>query len=160
MVSVLAIWLRWLPVAGSESAGSWVMPALALGCGLAPGLARVIRHGVTGAMAAPYANFARMRGIVAWRVALYVVGRPALVPILAYAPVLAMQFLEGFVAIELLFNLDGIGLLLVRSLLAGDIPVVMAASMLVAVSLAGVTTATDVALRLVDPRLQTTQPVA
>ncbi|WP_158743110.1 ABC transporter permease, partial [Acidisphaera sp. L21] len=123
MVAVFAIRLHWLPVAGSDSPRSLVLPAVALACSLAPGLARIVRHGVAGAMAAPYSTFARMRGVASWRVALHVVARPALVPILSYAPVLAMQFLEGFIAIELLFNLDGIGLLLVRSLLAGDIPV-------------------------------------
>jgi peptide/nickel transport system permease protein len=154
LVAVLAVRLRWLPVAGSDTAASLILPALALGCALAPGLSRVVRHSVAAVSAAPYTRFARMRGVRHWRIALRVAARPALVPMLAYFPVLAMQFLEGFVAIELVFNLDGIGSLLVRSLLARDIPVVMTAGILLALMLAVVTAATDIALHVADPRLR------
>ncbi len=152
--AVLAVRLHWLPVAGSDTTASLILPSVALGCALAPGLSRVVRHGVAAAASAPYTRFARMRGVARWRVAFGVAARPALVPTLAYVPVLAMQFLEGFVAIELVFNLDGIGSLLVRSLLARDIPVVMAAGIILALMLAVVTAMTDIALRLVDPRLR------
>jgi peptide/nickel transport system permease protein len=152
LVTVLAVRLHLLPVAGSATAAALVMPALALGIAMAPGLARVVRHGVAAAVAAPYTRFSLMRGVGRWRTLLRVAARPALAPVLAYAPVLAMQFLEGFVAIELVFNLDGIGLLLVRSLEARDIPVVMTAGILLALILAAVTAATDLALSLVDPR--------
>jgi peptide/nickel transport system permease protein len=159
-VAIVAVRLHWLPVAGSDTAASLILPALALGCAMAPGLSRVVRHGVATAAGAPYTRFARMRGVARWRVAFAVAARPALVPMLAYFPVLAMQFLEGFVAIELVFNLDGIGSLLVRSLLARDIPVVMTVGILLAVMLALVTAATDIALRLVDPRLGSPAPQA
>ena len=152
LVAALAVRLHWLPVAGDDTAASLVLPAVALGCAMAPGLSRVVRHGVAAATAAPYTRFALMRGVGRWRVALGVAARPALGPMLAYFPVLAMQFLEGFVAIELVFNLDGVGSLLVRSLMARDIPVVMAAGIVLAMGLAVVTAATDIALRLVDPR--------
>ena len=154
LVVVFAVRLRWLPAAGNGTALSLLMPSVALGCALAPGLARVVRHGVAAVASAPYSVFARMRGIPKWRVALRVAARPAAIPVLAYAPVLAMQFLEGFIAIELLFNLDGIGLLLVRSLLARDIPVVMATALGVALLLGAVTIASDVGLRILDPRLR------
>lgn len=152
LVAEFAIRLRWLPVAGSDSARSLVMPALALGLAMAPGLARVVRHGVAGAVAAPYTRFALMRGAGLWRTLRRVTARPALAPALAYAPVLAMQFIEGFVAIELVFNLDGLGLLLVRALESRDIPVVMAAGLMLALILSAVTAATDIALWLADPR--------
>jgi peptide/nickel transport system permease protein len=153
-VAVLAVRLHWLPVAGNDTAASLILPALALGCAMAPGLSRCIRHGVALTAAAPYTRFARMRGVRRWRVFFSVAARPAIVPMLAYFPVLAMQFLEGFIAIELVFNLDGVGSLLVRSLLARDIPVVVTTGILLALMLAVVTTATDIAVRLVDPRLR------
>ena len=154
LVAVFAVRLHWLPVAGNGTPLSLLLPALSLGAALAPGLARVVRHGVAAVVDAPYTTFARMRGVPAWRVALGVAARPALVPVLAYVPVLAMQFLEGFVALELVFNLDGIGLLLVRSLLARDIPVVMASGIAVALLLALATAAAEAGLHLLDPRLR------
>lgn len=154
MVAVLSVRLRWFPVAGNETALHLVLPVLALGAALAPGLARVVRHGVAGSAGSYYTTFAHMRGVARWRVALWVIARPALVPVLAFAPVLAMQFFEGFIAIELLFNLDGMGVLLVRSLLGRDIPVVMGAGITLAVLLGTATLLADLGLRMLDPRLR------
>lgn len=154
LVAVFAVRLRWLPAIGNGTALSLVMPSAALGLALTPGLARVMRHGVATVTGAPFTVFARMRGIARWKVALRVAARPALIPVLAYVPALAMQVLEGFIAIELVFNFDGMGLLLLRSLLARDVPVVMGASVLVT-ALLGLTVAlADACLLLADPRLR------
>jgi peptide/nickel transport system permease protein len=152
LVTVLAVRLHLLPVAGSATAAATPCRTTRA----SPGAIAMpsARAGITSAaaVAAPYTRFSLMRGVGRWRTLLRVAARPAPAPVLAYAPVLAMQFLEGFVAIELVFNLDGIGLLLVRSLEARDIPVVMTAGILLALILAAVTAATDLALSLVDPR--------
>ncbi len=122
LIAALAVQLRWLTPAG------WTLPAVTLALALLPGLMRVARHGVAAVAHAPDATFARMRGVPRWRVALLIQARPALMPLVAYLPVLAMHLVEGFVTIELVFNLDGIGTLLVRALLGRDLPVVMAAA--------------------------------
>jgi peptide/nickel transport system permease protein len=107
---------------------------------------------VAGVARAPFTVFARMRGIPLWSVALHVAARPALVPVAAYLPVLAMQLLEGFVTVELVFNLDGIGTLLVRALLGRDLPVVMGAGVAFVLLLMVANVVTDILLRLLDPR--------
>jgi len=117
-----------------------------------PGLARVTRHAVAGVARAPFTVFARMRGISKWSLALRIAARPALVPVAAYLPVLAMQLLEGFVTVELVFNLDGIGTLLVRALLGRDLPVVMGAGVAFVLLLMVANIVTDILLRLLDPR--------
>lgn len=152
LVAVLAVRLRWLPTSGAGSFAHLILPAASLALSLLPGLTRVIRHAVAGVARAPYTIFARMRGIAVWRIALQVAGRPALIPIVAYLPVLAMQLIEGFVTIELVFNLDGVGTLLVRSLLGRDVPVVMGAGIAFVLLLAVANTLADVLLRLLDPR--------
>lgn len=152
LVAVLAVRLRWLPTSGAGSFAHLVLPAGSLALSLLPGLARVARHAVAGVARAPYTIFARMRGVAGWRIALQVAGRPALIPVAAYLPVLAMQLIEGFVTVELVFNLDGIGTLLMRSLLGRDMPVVMGAGITFVLLLAVVNALTDVLLRLLDPR--------
>lgn len=152
LVAILAIWLRWLPAAGAGSAAHGVLPAATLALALLPGLARVVRHAMAGVVDAPYVAFARMRGVPPWRVVLRVMLRPALLPVVSYLPVLAMQLIEGFVTVELVFNLDGVGSLLVRSLLGRDIPVVMGASIVFVLLMAAASAATDLLLRALDPR--------
>jgi peptide/nickel transport system permease protein len=101
---------------------------------------------------ADYTVFARMRGISVLSVAWHVAARPALVPVVAYMPVLAMHLLEGFVTVELVFNLDGIGTLLVRALLGRDLPVVMGAGMAFVGLLMVANMVADILLRMLDRR--------
>lgn len=152
LVALLAVRLRWLPTSGTGTPAHLVLPAVTLALALLPGLARVVRHAVAGVAHAPYTVFARMRGVPGWKVALRVAARPALVPVAAYLPVLAMNLIEGFVTVELVFNLDGVGTLLVRSLLGRDLPVVMGAGIAFVLLMAAANAATDVLLRLLDPR--------
>ncbi len=154
LVALLAVHLRWLPAAGAGSLADLVLPAFTLALALLPGLARIVRHAVAGVAGAPYAIFARMRGVPAWRIALQVLARPAVIPIVSYLPVLAMQLIEGFITIELVFNLDGVGTLLVRSLLGRDLPVVMAAGIAFVLLLAAANALTDLFLYLLDPSLR------
>jgi peptide/nickel transport system permease protein len=158
LVAVLAIRLRWLPPTGNGTAAGLVLPAMTLALALLPGLARVTRHAVAGVALAPFTVFARMRGLSGWSVAWRIAARPALVPVAAYLPVLAMQLLEGFVTVELVFNLDGIGTLLVRALLGRDLPVVMGAGVAFVVLLMLANVVTDILLRLLDPRPGTSAP--
>jgi peptide/nickel transport system permease protein len=152
LVAFISIHLRWLPSSGTGSLVYMILPATTLALALLPGLARVIRHAVAGVALAPYTVFARMRGVPVWRVALRVAARPALIPIVAYLPVVTMNLIEGFVTVELVFNLEGIGTLLVRSLLGRDLPVVMGAGIAFVLLMAAINTLTDLSLRLLDPR--------
>ncbi len=152
LVSLLAVRLQWLPAAGAGSTAHLVLPAATLALALLPGLTQVVRHGVASAAHAPYTAFALMRGVSRWATALHVAGRPACLPVVAYLPVLAMHLIEGFVTVELVFNLDGVGVLLVRSVLGRDLPVVMAAAIAFVLLVAVANAAADMLLRLLDPR--------
>ena len=154
LVAWLSIQLRWLPPTANGSVAGMVLPAITLALALLPGLARVIRHAVASVSRADYTVFARMRGIPLWSVAWHVAARPALVPVVAYLPVLAMHLLEGFVTVELVFNLDGIGTLLVKALLGRDMLVVMGAGMAFVGLLMVANMVADILLRLLDPRKQ------
>ena len=152
LIALFAIRLRLLPPVATGTAAGMVLPAATLALALLPGLARVVRHAVAGVARAPFTVFAQMRGVPAWSVAWHVAARPALVPVVAYLPVLAMHLLEGFVTVELVFNLDGIGTLLVRALLGRDLPVVMGASMAFVVLLMVANLVADILLRVLDQR--------
>lgn len=152
LIAWLSIRLRWLPPTADGSAAGLVLPVTTLALSLLPGLARVARHAVASVARAPFTTFARMRGVPISAVALRVAARPALVPIVGYCPVMAMQLLEGFITVELIFNIDGVGTLLVRALLGRDLPVVMGAGIAFVLLLMTANVVTDVLLRLLDPR--------
>lgn len=59
----------------------------------------------------------------------------------------------GLVVIDVLFNLDGLGTLLIDSVLAADIPMAMGAGLLIGISVVVVNGIADIAVQLLDPRL-------
>ena len=152
LVALLAIRLRWLPTSGVGSPAHLILPAATLALSLLPGLSRVVRHAVAAVTRAPFTVFAQMRGISGPVIALRIAGRPALLPVVAYLPVLAMNLIEGFVTVELVFNLEGAGTLLVRALLGRDLPVVMGAGVAFVLLMAAANIVTNVLLWLLDPR--------
>jgi peptide/nickel transport system permease protein len=67
----------------------------------------------------------------------------------------ALQFayvVDGFVVVETLFNYPGLGDLLVKSLLARDVPMIMGAGMVVGLMYAAVNLLADLACIGLDPR--------
>jgi peptide/nickel transport system permease protein len=60
--------------------------------------------------------------------------------------------IEGFAVIETLFNLPGLGDLLVRALVARDIPTVQAAALLFGLIYGAVGLLLDAACAAIDPR--------
>ena len=152
LIAWLAIQLRWVPPTADGSGAGLVLPVTTLALALLPGLARVARHAVAGVARSSFTTFARMRGMGLAAVAVHVAARPALVPIVAYLPVVAMQLLEGFITVELIFNIDGIGTLLVRALLGRDLPVVMGAGIAFVGLLMVANMAADLLLHVLDPR--------
>ena len=152
LVVLLAIRLRWLPTSGIGTPAHLVLPALTLALALLPGLTRVVRHAVADVASAPYTRFAAMRGVTRRRIIWRVAARPASIPVVAYLPVLAMNLIEGFVTVELVFNLQGIGTLLVRALLGRDLPVVMGAGIAFVVLMATANLVTELLLAWLQPR--------
>jgi peptide/nickel transport system permease protein len=81
--------------------------------------------------------------------------RNAAIPVITYA---ALQFafvIDGFVVVETLFNYPGLGELLVKALIARDVPVIMGAGLLIGFAFAIVSLVADLARLWLDPRAMT-----
>jgi peptide/nickel transport system permease protein len=78
--------------------------------------------------------------------------RNAAIPVVTYA---ALQFafvIDGFVVIETLFNYPGLGELLVKALIARDVPVIMGAGLVIGFAFAVVSLLADLMRLWLDPR--------
>jgi peptide/nickel transport system permease protein len=152
LITVFAIVLKWLPPAGYRTMSHIVLPALTLALGLAAYSVRVIRNAVAEVRGAFFMTYARIKGLRPHEAFMHHGVRNAAVPVVTYA---ALQFafvIDGFVVIETLFNYPGVGDLLVKSLLARDIPVVMGAGLLFGLTFAVVNFFADLATLWLDPR--------
>jgi peptide/nickel transport system permease protein len=152
LITVFALTLRWLPPAGFRTEPHMVLPALTLALGLAAFSVRVIRSAIVEVRGAFYMTFARIRGLGAAAAFRHHGVRNAAVPVVTFA---ALQFafvVDGFVIVETLFNYPGLGELLVKALLARDVPVIMGVALLIGLLYAVLNLVADILCLQLDPR--------
>jgi peptide/nickel transport system permease protein len=152
LMMLFAIRLGWLPAAGSSTLLHFVLPVCTLALGFAAPLARVTRLAVLEAWGAFPVTFGRLKGLSPARAGLRHGVRNAAIPVVMLAGLRFAAVIEGFAVIETLFNLPGLGDLLVRALVARDIPTVQAAALLFGLIYGAVGLLLDAACAAIDPR--------
>jgi peptide/nickel transport system permease protein len=154
LVTLFALTLRWLPPAGHRTGAHMVLPALTLALALVAYSIPIIRNAVVEVRGAAYMTFARLKGLDGAAAFRHHGVRNAAVPVVTFA---ALQFafvIDGFVVVETLFNYPGLGELLVKALIARDVPVVMGAGLLIGFAFAAVSLLADLLCLWLDPRGQ------
>ncbi len=152
LISLFALTLRWLPPAGFRTSAHMVLPALTLALGLAAFSVRIIRNAVVEVRSAFYMTFARIKGLSP-RLAFRHHGvRNTAIPIATFAALQFAYVVDGFVVIETLFNYPGLGELLVKALLARDVPVIMGAGLMIGLLYAMTNLLADLTCLRLDPR--------
>ncbi len=154
LIQLFAVELGWLPSIGDETRVSWILPTLTLAAFLVPKLTRVVATSVSESMNEDYVRTAAALGLsdaaILWRHVL-----PNAV--LAATALLGTQFaylFSGALTTEVIFAWPGLGRLLVNSVQVLDFPVVQASVFVVGALVFAVNALTDIALRLIDPRLR------
>lgn len=152
LVSAFSIALKWFPPAGFRTGAHMVLPAATLALGLAASSVLVVRAAVVEVRSAAYIAFARVRGLRAFVIARHHGLRNAAIPIVTYAALQFAFLVDGFVVIETVFAYPGIGDLLVKALLARDVPVIMGAGLVIGVLYALLSMFADLLALALDPR--------
>ena len=146
--------LGWLPPVSVPGPVGIVLPALTLALPLAGFLGQVMRESILDALDSPFVLAARARGEsdagVFWRHAL----RHAAIPAVGLAGWAFGSLISGAVVVETIFARPGIGRSLLSAVQLRDVPLVIGVVLVVAVAYMLVTTITDLADRLIDPRLR------
>jgi peptide/nickel transport system permease protein len=153
LIVVFAIRLQWLPAAGSQDPGAWVLPTLTLSAFSVALIARMTRSTMLEVLRADYVRTARAKGLVERAIVYGHAMRNALLPIVT---VVGHQFgtlLGGAVLTETVFGWPGMGQLLVDALFARDYPVVQGIVLTFSTLFILVNLAVDVLYGLIDPRI-------
>lgn len=162
LVLFFAVRLGWLPSGGYAdlSDGFWqhfrymIMPSIALGFSAAGLLARIIRSTMLDVLNQEFIRTAYAKGLVERRVVMGHALRNAMIPALTVVGIMLANMLGGAVVIETVFNIPGMGRLLVQSVVRRDFPVVQAAVLVVAVIEVLVMLMIDILYVFVDPRIR------
>lgn len=162
LILVFSIWLGWLPVTAQweEGAGALTqlrhltLPAIALAIVLFGYIARMARAGVVEALEADYTRTAYLKGLPHKVVIRRHVLRNALMPTIAVVATQVGYLVGGLVAIEFLFNYQGLGLLVLQAAELKDFTLLTAGVLVVGVVYLLVTLAADVVFALLNPRIR------
>jgi peptide/nickel transport system permease protein/oligopeptide transport system permease protein len=153
LIVIFAIRLRWLPAAGTEDPGAWVLPTITLSAFSVALIARMTRSTVLEVMRADFVRTARAKGLGDRMVVVAHILRNALLPVVT---VVGLQFgtlLGGAVLTETVFGWPGMGQLLVDALFARDYPVVQGVVLTFASLFILVNLSVDVLYAYIDPRI-------
>lgn len=154
LILLLSVNLGWLPAtSGGAGAAGLVLPVLTLAIPLAGFLGQVMRESMVEAMSSPFALSARARGESEVGVSLRHALRHAALPGIGLSGWAFGSLISGAVVVETVFSRPGLGRSLLQAVLVRDVPVVLGVVLVVAVIYVVVTLLSDVADRLVDPRL-------
>jgi len=156
LISLFSVHLGWLPTGGYGTWQHFVMPAFALGLGVAAVMARFTRSAFIEVSSADYVRTARMKGVpergVVWRHTL----RNALIPVITLTGLQFGFLLGGSIVIETVFTWPGLGRLLVDSVTFRDYPVIQAEIMLFSAEFVLINLLVDVLYGAVNPEIRLT----
>ena len=164
LVLLFALRLHWLPVSGmtdmSGEGGGFdllrhlVLPAVTTALAPAAIIARIVRASIVEALGRPHVRVARAKGLPRAQLLRRHVVLNALPPILTVTGLQLGFLLGGALFSEVVFAWPGLGSLLYDSITARDVPVVQAATLLIAFSFVLVNILVDVVNVMLDPRIR------
>jgi len=148
--------LHWLPTAGWEGIFSTkiILPALVLGIPPIAGIARQTRSAVLEVIAQDYVRTARAKGLAERIVLTRHILRNALIPVITLLGFFLADLPSGALIVESIFGIPGVGRLAFESIFARDYPVIMATTLVGAVSFVLANLVVDIAYTFVDPRIR------
>jgi ABC-type dipeptide/oligopeptide/nickel transport system permease component len=154
LILIFAVNLGWLPSLGTGPPQAIVLPAVALGWGLAAVIARLLRNSLVDIYLQPYILVARAKGLSSRAILVRHALKNALIPVVT---ILGLQFgnlLAGAVVIEVIFGRNGVGSYLVQAITAKDIPAVQGVVLFIAVVYIVVNLLVELIYGFLDPRIR------
>lgn len=168
LVLLFAVQLQWLPAMGMASVdgpragpGRWldvathmVLPVLALTTVSLGQYVRLARTAVAEVMGEGYITTVRAIGFSERRIVMHYALRNALLPVVTVLGLQLGLVLTGAVLTETVFSWPGLGRLLYDAILARDTPVIMGGFIVMSVTVALASLATDLVYAALDPRVK------
>ncbi len=168
MIILVSKYRPWWPISGlsqaprpdqsywsalGQTALHYVMPVACLSYGGFASLSRFTRAAVLETIRQDYVRAARAKGLSEWAVIFRHVFRNSLIPLITLAAGLLPGLLGGSMIIEYLFNIPGMGTLMLQALSSRDYPVLMTEMGLgTFLVLAGILLS-DILYAVADPRI-------
>jgi peptide/nickel transport system permease protein len=162
LIYVFAIWLGWLPVQGyapiKDGIDTWlrhlVLPSVALGLAYVALIARITRTTMLDVLAEDYIRTAEAKGVATRPMLIRHALKNAGVPIVTVIGIGVALLIGGVVITETVFNIPGIGRLVVDAISKRDYPIIQGVILVFSGVYVIVNLIVDLAYTLLDPRIR------
>jgi peptide/nickel transport system permease protein len=148
--------LGWVPFTDDpgQNLRHAILPALALALPQAALFTQVLRNDLVTTLQEDFILAARATGEQPWRILVQDALRPSMFSLATVAGVSVGYLVGGTAVIETQFDLPGMGSLLVNAAGGSDVPVLLAAVIVLATTFVVVNTVIDIGYSLLDPRVR------
>ena len=153
LIIVFAVQLNWLPAAGADEPGSFILPSLTLASFSVALVARMTRSAMLEVLGQEFVRTARAKGLREYRVAYHHALRNAMIPVITAVGLQFGALLGGAVLTETVFGWPGMGQLLVESIFARDYPMVQGIVLMFSALFILTNFLVDLSYVLIDPRI-------
>jgi peptide/nickel transport system permease protein len=162
LIFLFSIELRWLPVQGytpfAEGILAWLhnlaLPTLALGLAYVALIARITRTTMLDVLAEDYIRTANAKGVARVPMLLRHALKNAAVPIVTVIGIGVSLLIGGVVITETVFNIPGIGRLVVDAIARRDYPIIQGVIMIFSGIYVLVNLLVDLSYTFLDPRIR------
>ncbi len=162
LVYLFAIELRWLPVQGYRpiAEGFWpwlerlILPSIALGLAYLALIARITRTTMLEILSEDYIRTAQAKGVATRPMLFKHALKNAAVPIVTVVGIGVALLISGVVITETVFNIPGIGRLVVDAIARRDYPIIQGVMLVFSAIYVLVNLAVDLSYTLFDPRVR------
>lgn len=162
LMLLVGVHLQWLPVAGYEPIpeGLWehikylILPAISLGAIQAALVARMTRSSMLEVLNTNFIKTARSKGVKEYKVVIKHALRNAFLPILTVIGQSFGTLVTGAVVVETIFNLPGIGQLIINSIERRDFAVIQGVVLFVTLVYVLINLIVDLLYGVIDPRVR------
>jgi oligopeptide transport system permease protein len=153
---VFGVRLGWFPVTVSDSSSLYqlLLPAIVLAIGHQVTLARLTRTAVLESLESDYVRTAHTKGLSPARIVGVHVLRNSLIPVVTYVGKDIGGLIAGAVVTESVFNIKGVGGLIVRSIRSHDGVTIVGAVTVIVVAYLVINLLVDLAYAALDPRIR------
>ncbi len=162
MIFIFALTLGWLPVQGYtspftdfwKSTRQLIMPVLCVSIIPLASAARQTRSSVLEIMQQDFIRTAWSKGLMEQVIILRHALKNALIPVITLAGLGIATIIGGEVLVEQVFNIPGMGRLMVSSVMGLDYPVTQAIALIIAVAVVLANLVVDLSYGWLDPRIR------
>lgn len=131
-----------------------IFPAIAVAVPKCSSMIRYIRNSVVAEKRKDYVRTARAKGNSERKTLLNHVLINSMMPIITMLAMMAADILAGSIVVEQVFNIPGLGRVLITAISNRDYPVVQALVMYIAGAVVIMNTLADILYRIIDPRVR------